>query len=145
MQFISFSMISRSTNVFAARLVRHRPGASEFPRGGFDVWPCILVIIYVIRFCREKNIQGKNIYGGRGSANLGNISLKFEVNSTLILPVKCPLTKLEDSQCYKLTFSSINERIIAFLNCQSCEEWMEHCKHVHCTVNALPKSFHAHY
>ena len=28
--------------------------------------------------------------------NSGNFWLKFEVNSTLILPVKCPLTKLEE-------------------------------------------------
>ena len=45
MQLISISMISRATNVFAARLVRHRPVACEFSRGQFDVWPCILVII----------------------------------------------------------------------------------------------------
>ena len=40
---------------------------------------------------------GKNIAVCQGSANSVNISLKFEVNSTLILPVKCPLTKLEES------------------------------------------------
>ena len=41
---------------------------------------------------------GKNKFGGQITANSGNISLKFEVSSTLILPaVKCPLTKLEES------------------------------------------------
>ena len=44
-----------------------------------------------------KNFHGKNKYGGQGSGNLANVSLKFEVNSTLILPVKCSLTKLEES------------------------------------------------
>ena len=38
----------------------------------------------------------------KSSSNSGNISLKFEVNSTLILPEKCRLNKLEESQCYKL-------------------------------------------
>ena len=63
-------------------------------------------------FWRGKTLHGKNkyIYCGQGSANSGNVSLKFEVNSTLI------------------TFSCINERTRAFLNRQSCEEWMEHCK-----------------
>ena len=45
------------------------------------------------------------------------------------MPIKCPLTKLVN----KLTFSSINEiKTNAFLNSQSCEEWMEHCKPVRC-------------
>ena len=43
---------------------------------------------------------------GGGKKNSGSISLKFEVNSTLILPVKCPLTELEESQCYKLNTRS---------------------------------------
>ena len=47
MQFISISMISRAANVFAARLVRHRPAACKFSRGRFDVWPSLLVIIIV--------------------------------------------------------------------------------------------------
>ena len=51
----------------------------------------------VITFWREKNLHEKSKYGGEGSANSVNISLKCEVNSTLILPVKCPLTKLEES------------------------------------------------
>ena len=38
-----------------------------------------------------------NMHGGEGSANSGNISLKFEVNSTLIFPVKYPLNALEES------------------------------------------------
>ena len=46
MQFISISMIRRAANIFAARLVRHRPAACEFSRGRFDVWPCVLVIMY---------------------------------------------------------------------------------------------------
>ena len=33
----------------------------------------------------------------KGSENLGNITFKFEVNSTLILPVKGPLTILEET------------------------------------------------
>ena len=41
MQFISISMISRAANVFAARLVRHRPAACELSRARFDIWPCI--------------------------------------------------------------------------------------------------------
>ena len=48
-------------------------------------------------FGGEKNLHGKNKYGGQGLANSGNISLKFEVNSTLLLPVKFPLTKPEES------------------------------------------------
>ena len=68
----------------------------------------ITVQICVITFWREKNLHWKNKYGGQAPANSANISLKFEVN--LILLVKCPLTELEESQCYKLTFSSINER-----------------------------------
>ena len=44
-----------------------------------------------------KNLHGKNKYGGQGSANSGNISLKFEVNSTLILPVKSPLNEPKES------------------------------------------------
>ena len=43
MQFISISMINRAANVFAARLVHHRPAACEFSSGQFDVWPCLLV------------------------------------------------------------------------------------------------------
>ena len=42
-------------------------------------------------------LHGKNKYGGPGSANSVNISLKCEVHSTLILPVKYLLTKLEES------------------------------------------------
>ena len=57
----------------------------------------ISVITVQITFWREKNFHGKNKYGGQGSGNLANVSLKFEVNSTLILPVKCSLTKLEES------------------------------------------------
>ena len=68
----------------------------------------ITVQICVITFWPEKNLHWKNKYGGQAPANSANISLKFEVN--LILLVKCPLTELEESQCYKLTFSSINER-----------------------------------
>ena len=37
MQFVSISMISRAANVFAARLVRHRPAACEFSREPFDL------------------------------------------------------------------------------------------------------------
>ena len=44
-----------------------------------------------------KTLHGENKYGGPGSAKSVNISLKFEVNCTLILPAKCPLTKLEES------------------------------------------------
>ena len=55
------------------------------------------VQISVITFWREKTFTRKNKYGGQGSTNSVNISLKCEVNSTLILPVKCPLTKLEES------------------------------------------------
>ena len=44
-----------------------------------------------------KTLHGKNKYGGPGSAKSVNISLKFEVHSTLTLPVKCPLTKLGES------------------------------------------------
>ena len=57
----------------------------------------ITVQIYVIKFWREKILHGKNKYGGQHLANSGNISLRFEVNSTVTLPVKCPLTKLEES------------------------------------------------
>ena len=78
-----------------------------------------LCLVISANFCYHilagKTLHGKNKYGGQGSANSANISLKFEVNSTLILPVKCSLTKLEESQCYNLTFSSINERTKAFL------------------------------
>ena len=44
----------------------------------------------------RKNLYGKSEYCGQSSPNSGNISSKFEVNSKLILPVKCPLTKLEN-------------------------------------------------
>ena len=77
---------------------------SNWPRAvrliPFVLLQCKFVLsvqIYVITFWWGENIHGKNKYGGQGSANLGNISLKFEMNSTLILPVKCPLTKLEES------------------------------------------------
>ena len=72
------------------------------------------VQICVITFWQEKNLHGKNKYDGQVPANPANISLKFEMNSTLILPVKCPLTKLDKSKCYKLTFSNINEKTNAF-------------------------------
>ena len=96
----------------------------------------ICVISAILSMCyhiwREKTLHGKNKYGSQGSANSGNVSLKFEVNSTLIFTVKCPSTKLEESQCNKLTFLSTNERTKALLNRQSCEEQMVHCKHVRC-------------
>ena len=61
-------------------------------------WNFVLSVqIYVIKFWREKILHGKNKYGGQHLANSGNISLRFEVNSTVTLPVKCPLTKLEES------------------------------------------------
>ena len=40
-------------------------------------------------FPRKTNVAAK------ARKNTRNFSLKFEVNSTLILPVKCPLTELE--------------------------------------------------
>ena len=46
-------------------------------------------------FAGKKPLRKKRILR-QGSPNSGNISSKFEVNSTLILPVKCPLTKLEN-------------------------------------------------
>ena len=49
------------------------------------------------KFVLSGDLHGKNKYGGQGSANSDNTSLKFEVNSTLILPVKYLLTKLEES------------------------------------------------
>ena len=96
-------------------------------------------LCYHIQARRKPSPCGKNIAACQGSANSVNISLKFEVNSTLILPVKCPLTKLEQSQCYKLTFSSINERTKAFLNAKVVRnEWSTVNPDV---VNALPNFF----
>ena len=54
---------------------------------------CVLSVhISVITFVLSH--FGRKIPSREGSVNT---LLKFEVNSTLILPVKCPLTKLEES------------------------------------------------
>ena len=63
-----------------------------YSRCKFLLWQCIFVLSHF----GEKNIfPGKTNMAAKARKNTRNISLKFEVNSTLIIPVKCPLTELE--------------------------------------------------
>ena len=65
--------------------------------GAVRLIPNSAILSMCYHIWREKTLHGKNKYGSQGSANSGNISLKFEVNSTLILPVKSPLNEPKES------------------------------------------------
>ena len=64
----------------------------------------ITVQICLSHFGQKKPSGGKQIW----RPSFGNISLKCEVDSIMILPGKCPLTKLDESYSYNLTFSINN-------------------------------------
>ena len=61
--------ISGAANVFAARLGRHRPAVCEFSRGRFDVWSCILVIIYNMGALSDQRILLHILYVIKFSSN----------------------------------------------------------------------------
>ena len=58
--------------------------------------PCNFVLSVQILAGKKPSREKQNM-AAKSSSNSGNISLKFEVNSTLILPEKCRLNKLEES------------------------------------------------